>query len=90
MAQDQDSLELVKTCGPTEAEMIQEILLKNGIVCTLQGESAAQTLPATGDLDEVRIWVRKDEADRANELIEAFFETKVDIDSDPDSNNSAA
>jgi len=90
MAQDRDSLELVKTCGPTEAEMIREVLLKNGIVCTLQGEIAAQTLPATGDLDEVRIWVRKDEADRANELIEAFFETKVDVDSDPDSNNSAA
>jgi hypothetical protein len=88
MAEDQEPLELVKTCGPTEAEMIQEVLAKNGIECTLQGELAAQTLPAMGDLDEVRIWVKPADANRANELIEAFFETDVEI--DPDSANQTS
>jgi putative signal transducing protein len=68
-----DSLELVKICGPTEAEMIQEMLTNNQIESNLQGEAAANTLPATSDLDEVRIWVRREDANRAHELIEAFF-----------------
>src|SRR5215472_11754170 len=66
-------LELVKTCGPTEAEMIQEMLTNNGIDSTLQGEVSATTIPATGDLDEVRIWVKSEDVPRARELIEAFF-----------------
>ena len=32
-----DDLEMVATCGPTEAQMIQELLNNNGIECTLQG-----------------------------------------------------
>ena len=75
MAENNDALELVKICGPTEAEMIREVLANNGIESTLQGEQAAQTLPATGDLDEVRIWVRPGDARRANELITAFFDS---------------
>ena len=66
-------LELVKTCGPTEAEMIQEMLINNGIESTLQGEVSATTLPATGDLDEVRIWVKSEDVAQASELIQAFF-----------------
>src|SRR5262245_6718800 len=68
-----ESLELVKICGPTEAEMVAEMLLNNGIESTLQGEVAATQLPATSDLDEVRIWVRPEDADRAHELVDAFF-----------------
>lgn len=70
---DNEPLELVKICGPTEAEMIQEVLANNGIATTLQGELAANTLPATSDLDEVRIWVRADDAAKAQELVDAFF-----------------
>jgi hypothetical protein len=66
-------MELVKVCGPTEAEMIAEVLRNNGIDCTLQGELSANTLPATGDLDEVRIWVESQDAVRASGLIDAFF-----------------
>src|SRR5436190_1912137 len=69
---DDKPLEMVKVCGPTEAEMIQEILSNNGIEATLQGELAANTIPATSDLDEVRIWVRSEDADRARELVDAF------------------
>ena len=70
---DEEPLELVNICGPTEAEMIQEMLKNNGIESTLQGEHSAIALPATGDLDEVRIWVRKSDFARAEELIEGFF-----------------
>src|SRR5262249_15061868 len=70
---DEEPLELVKICGPTEAEMIQEMLKNNGIETTLQGELSALTLPATSDLDEVRIWVRQADVEKAEELLEAFF-----------------
>jgi len=73
MTEEQKPLELIKMCGPTEAEMIQEMLQNNDIDCTLQGELAAVTLPATGDLDEVRIWVNQEDAERARELVDAFF-----------------
>jgi hypothetical protein len=73
-----EALELVKVCGPTEAEMIREMLSNNGIDCDLQGEQAAQTLPAIGDLTEVRIWVKPRDFKRADELITAFFETETD------------
>jgi len=68
-----EPLELVKSCGPTDAEMIQEMLANNDIPSTLQGDQAANTIPATGDLDEVRIWVRHEDAQKAHDLIEAFF-----------------
>jgi hypothetical protein len=73
MAEEQQSLELLKIAGPTEAEMIEEMLQNNGIDCTLQGEVAAITIPATGDLDEVRVWVNREQAAEARELLDAFF-----------------
>jgi hypothetical protein len=73
MSKQQTDLELVKTSGPVEAEMIQEVLQNNGIDCTLQGDAAANTIPATGDLDEVRIWVKPEDAEKAKELLDAFF-----------------
>jgi hypothetical protein len=73
MTEDTKPLELVKVSGPTEAEMIGEMLKNNGIESTLQGEIAANTLPATGNLDEVRIWVKPEDAERARELVDAFF-----------------
>ena len=69
----EEPMELVKICGPAEADMIEEMLRNNGIPASLQGEFAANTLPATGDLDEVRIWVRRQDTERARELVEAFF-----------------
>jgi hypothetical protein len=71
--QHDESLELVKICGPTEAEMLAEMLRNNGIESTLQGEIAATQLPATSDLDEVRVWVRPEDAETAHELVDAFF-----------------
>jgi hypothetical protein len=70
----EEPLEMVKISGPMEAEMIQEMLKNNGIEATLQGEHSAMTLPATSDLDEVRIWVKQADAAKAEELIEAFFQ----------------
>jgi hypothetical protein len=72
-ANNEEALEMVRISGPTEAEMIQEMLGNNGIEATLQGEHSAMTLPATSDLDEVRIWVKQSDAAKAADLIEAFF-----------------
>jgi Putative prokaryotic signal transducing protein len=68
-----EPLKLVRVTGPTEAPMIQEVLDGNGIDSILQGEESASVLPATGDLTEVRIWVRESDMDSARDLIEAFF-----------------
>lgn len=68
-----EPLRLVRLTGPTEAPMIQEILDQNGIDSVLQGEESASVLPATGDLDEVRIWVRESDLGRSHDLIDAFF-----------------
>jgi len=68
---DEEALEMVATSGPTEANMIEELLRNNGIECTLQGESTPW--PTESDLDEVRIWVTPGDAARAQELVDAFF-----------------
>ena len=78
MSENKDSLYLVKVCGPTEAEMICEMLANNGIQSTLQGKESAEILPATGNLDEVRVWVNPEDAVKADELVTAFFETDMD------------
>src|SRR5262249_49329939 len=86
-----EPLEMVKACGPTEAEMIQEMLANNGIESNLQGDFAAITIPATSDLDEVRIWVRSEDAAKARELITAFFtpvETEFNADDTEESGGS--
>ncbi len=54
--------------------MIQELLENNAIESILQGEASASTIPAAGDLNEVRIWVSDSDASRAHEIIEAFFD----------------
>jgi hypothetical protein len=66
-------LEMVATCGATEAQMIEELLRNNGIECTLQGNVTANVLPTESDLDEVRVWVKRENAAAAQELVEAFF-----------------
>src|SRR5262245_2665839 len=52
-----DDLEMIAICGATEAQMIGELLKKNGIESTLQGNVSANVLPLENDFDEVRIWV---------------------------------
>ena len=69
------ALKLVRITGPTEAPMIEELLRHNGIDSIMQGEESASVLPAAGDLDGVRIWVRESNQARALELIEAFFDS---------------
>jgi hypothetical protein len=66
-------LEMIATCGPTEAQMIEELLKNNGIESTLQGNAMANVLPTESDLDEVRIWVKREDARAAQELVDAFF-----------------
>lgn len=72
---DDEPLRLVRITGPTEAPMIEELLRHNSIESIIQGEESASVLPATGDLTEVRIWVRESVFERSQQLIEAFFES---------------
>ena len=69
----EEPLKLITVCGPTEAQMIEEMLGNNGIACTLQGDVSSTVLPATSDADEVRLWVKESDAASATELVEAFF-----------------
>jgi hypothetical protein len=68
-----EAMVLVVSCGATQAEMIEEIFANNGIECALQGETAANTLPAAGELDEVRVWVKPSDALKARELVDEFY-----------------
>jgi hypothetical protein len=73
MHENDEDLEIVAVSGPAEAQMIEELLRKNGIDCSLQGNVESNPLPATGDLDEVRVLVRHADVKAAEELVEAFF-----------------
>ena len=68
-----ESLEIVAVSGPAEAQMIEELLMNNGIECSLQGNVPSSPLPGTSDLDEVRILVRQSDAQQANELVRGYF-----------------
>lgn len=68
-----NDLEMIATCGPTEAQMIEELLKNNGIESTLQGNVVSNLLPTENDFDEVRIWVAQENARAAQELVDAFF-----------------
>jgi len=68
-----EPLEMVAVAGPAEAQMIEEMLRNNGIESTLQGDVVSNPLPAMGDLDEVRVFVKRHDAARAQEFVEAFF-----------------
>ncbi len=70
---DEEPLEVVAVSGPAEAQMIEELLKNNGIECTLQGSGSAPVLPTVSDLDEVRVFVKHTDAERAQELVEGFF-----------------
>jgi hypothetical protein len=70
---DDEPLHTVAVTGPTEAQMIEEVLRNNGIACSLQGNVTANPLPATSDLDEVRVLVNHSDAATAEQLIAAYF-----------------
>jgi hypothetical protein len=68
-----EPLEMVAVAGPAEAQMIEEMFKNNGIDCTLQGNVASTPWPTVSDLDEVRVFVGHQDAEKAHELVEAFF-----------------
>ena len=70
---DDEPLKMVAVSGPAEAQMIEEVLKNNGIDCTLQGDVMSTPWPTKSDLDEIRIFVKAEDAARAEELVEAFF-----------------
>jgi hypothetical protein len=68
-----EPLQVVAVAGPTEAQMIEELLKNNGIDCVLQGNVPSQPLPTRSDLDEVRVFVKRADVERAQEFVEGFF-----------------
>src|SRR5215831_6728083 len=70
---DEEPLEIAAVAGPSEAQMIEEMLKNNGIDCTLQGDVVSTPWPTVSDLDEVRVFVKRADAARAQELVDAFF-----------------
>ena len=90
---DEQPLDLLTVSNdPTEAKMIEEMLKNNDIDCMLQGDVNA-ILPA-GDLDDIQIYVKPGDLEKAQELIEAYFtgeeitESGDELSAD-DPNNSA-
>lgn len=69
----EEPLEMVAVAGPAEAQMIEEILKNNGIECMLQGDVVSTPWPTVSDLDEIRVFVKHEDAPKAQELVEAFF-----------------
>jgi len=71
------NLELVTVrtfSGPTsalDAELAKNILAAEGIGCVLPGEGSAEVLPG---VDLVKLMVRKEDATRAAETLESFFD----------------
>jgi hypothetical protein len=70
---DDEPLIMVAVSGPAEARMIEEMLKNNGIDCSLQGDVISTLWPTKSDLDEIRIFVKAEDAPRAEELVEGFF-----------------
>src|SRR5262245_61989206 len=68
-----EPLDVVAVSGPAEEQMIEEMLKNNGIECTLQGDVVSTPWPTVSDLDEVRVFVQRHDAARAQELVDAFF-----------------
>ena len=68
-----DALAMVAVAGPAEGQMIEELLRNNGIQSSLQGGVISTPLPSVSDLDEVRVFVDKKDAARAQELVDGFF-----------------
>jgi hypothetical protein len=70
-------VEVWKAHGEMEGQMIRSVLEGSGIDSMLSGESVRLTHGITVDgLAEVRILVRKEDEERAREVIAAFVESK--------------
>ena len=57
--------------GPLDAELAQNILQTQGIPCALPGEGHADVLPG---IDVIQLMVRKEDAEKATELLESFLD----------------
>ena len=76
--------------GPTasmDAELAQNILQTKGIACALPGEGHAEMLPG---IDVVQLLVRKEDAERAAEILDGFLDHPEAFvtDAEPDSSET--
>jgi hypothetical protein len=75
--------------GPTASlngELAQNILQTQGINCALPGEGHAEMLPG---IDMVQLWVLKEDAERAEEILKSYLDSPEAYASggDPDSDD---
>jgi hypothetical protein len=64
-------VELANFPNASEAEMVQELMETNGIATSLRGEE--DPIGATSGAEPVTLLVTAEDAERANELYEAYF-----------------
>jgi hypothetical protein len=70
-----------------DAELAQNILQTQGIACALPGEGHAEMLPG---IDVVQLLVRKEDAERAAEILDGFLDHPEAFapDAEPDSSET--
>lgn len=74
---DVELVEVWTAYGEMDAQLIRSVLEGDGIDSMLSGESVRLTHGLTVDgLAEVKILVRKEDEERAREVIAAFIETR--------------
>jgi len=68
-----ETVELIAVQGEMEANVIRGLLNSAGIISMLKSDIVQEVTPITVDgLGVVRIYVRKDDLDRARELIDEY------------------
>jgi hypothetical protein len=73
-------VEIYRIGGGPGAEMIKSLLDANGIPCVLSGGQDAAYPLTVGPMAQVRIMVRAEDADRAEELVDAAVEGTLERD----------
>lgn len=67
-----DLVEVARVYGPFEAELIKSVLESQGIPSVIRGRTAPFVYPLTVDgLAEFKVLVRKDDAEKARDLVAA-------------------
>jgi hypothetical protein len=76
----EELVEIYRIGGGPGAEMIKSLLEANGIQCVLSGGQDAAYPLTVGPMAQVRIMVRVDDADRAEELVAAAVDGMLERD----------
>jgi hypothetical protein len=78
--QDSEIVTIAYFSNAAEAGMAKELLNNNGIAASLRGANfgALEPLPMVGGFSEIQLIVPAADAQRAQEIYDAFFESEVE------------